>query len=137
MVPRIRFEVLANVIVQKASSRYNILASKSNYTKSVPTLLSLPYVHLRNCQATSSSIERSFSIMKNILRDNRPFKKENVFKYVAACLWTCPLLWKVASSEYSGSPDSCCYPWSRQVADKLSDEPHNRPRIKACVSWIL
>lgn len=43
------------------------------------------YVHLRNCQATSSSIERSFSIMKNILRDNRPFKKENVFKYVAAC----------------------------------------------------
>ena len=44
------------------------------------------YVHLRNCQATSSSIERSFSIMKNTyLRDNRPFKKENVFKYVAAC----------------------------------------------------
>ena len=40
------FKILANVIVRKVTCNCNILASRSITTKSVPTLLSLPYVYL-------------------------------------------------------------------------------------------
>ena len=40
------------------------------------------YALLQRAQPTSTAVERSFSILKSILRLNRPFKAENVRKYI-------------------------------------------------------
>ena len=37
---------------------------------------------LQNAQFTSASIERFFSILKQLLRPGRKFKEENVFSYL-------------------------------------------------------
>lgn len=42
------------------------------------------YIALQNCQATSASVERSFSMLKNMLGKNRPFNDENIAKYFIA-----------------------------------------------------
>jgi hypothetical protein len=39
------------------------------------------YFQIQNAQATSASVERSFSMLKNILRKNRNFSPENVANY--------------------------------------------------------
>ena len=39
------------------------------------------YVKLRLSQSTTSSVERSFSMLKNLLRENRNFKNENIGQY--------------------------------------------------------
>ncbi len=40
------------------------------------------YVSLFQCQPTSIAVERSFSILQNLLDDKKTFKKENVKKYM-------------------------------------------------------
>ncbi len=40
------------------------------------------YVYLNECQPTSIQVERSFSLLQNILDDNRNFKNENIRKYL-------------------------------------------------------
>lgn len=44
------------------------------------------YAKLLNCQATSCDVERSFSLMENLLEKYRNFKKENI-KYYMICLY--------------------------------------------------
>ena len=39
------------------------------------------YVALQSCQSTSASVERSFSMLKNLLSTDRNFLPQNVEKY--------------------------------------------------------
>lgn len=43
------------------------------------------YADLQRCQPTSAPVERSFSMLNNLLRKDRPFLPENVEKYL--CLY--------------------------------------------------
>ena len=40
------------------------------------------YALLQNCQPTNASVERAFSMVKNMLRTNRNFFPENVKPYI-------------------------------------------------------
>ena len=40
------------------------------------------YADLQRCQPTSAAVERSFSVLNNVLRKDRPFLPENVEKYL-------------------------------------------------------
>ena len=51
----------------------------SDWTYSIdPTLLVL----LRNAQSTSIDVERSISLLGNLLRENRRFNPENIVSYM-------------------------------------------------------
>ena len=41
------------------------------------------YAKLLNCQASSSSVERSFSTLQKLLSNDRNFSPDNVWKYLA------------------------------------------------------
>ena len=41
------------------------------------------YAQIQNCQPTSASVERSFSMLRKLLRKDRPFLPENVEKYLS------------------------------------------------------
>jgi len=41
------------------------------------------YAKLSNCQATSYTVERSFSMLRNLLAKDRHFSQKNVWKYLA------------------------------------------------------
>ena len=40
------------------------------------------YAKLLNCQASSSSVERSFSMLQKLLSNDRHFSPDNVWKYL-------------------------------------------------------
>ncbi len=42
----------------------------------------IEYSNLLNCNPTSIAVERSFSYLQNLLRENRNFKEENIKKYL-------------------------------------------------------
>ncbi len=46
-----------------------------------PNISPHEYILLYNCQPTSISMERSFSVFSNMNCDNRTFKEENIEKY--------------------------------------------------------
>ena len=49
-----------------------------------PEISPATYAQLKEAQCTSTAVERSFSMLQKLLRDDRNFRPENVKKYIVA-----------------------------------------------------
>jgi len=85
---KVRFKKYALKLFQYSSILFDDRVELDSDLKTIVEMTRLnisPEVHakLLNCQATSCTVERSFSMLRKLLAKNRYFWPDNVWKYLA------------------------------------------------------
>ena len=72
------FEIIKNFKIKDHSANILTYISKRIVNFSKSNISPLEYSHLMNCQASSATVERSFSLLKKILKSDRNFASEKI-----------------------------------------------------------